>query len=126
MNIISKYTNQKIFRSTERFDGKRKSRQYNFRTNFSRNAEKNRNKSRFYTAAAETFAEIMWRKSDISDLMRTRRMLVRVESRRILSDSFEVDVSARGRGKGDEGGWSAFARGALRIALASAFVRSSR
>lgn len=46
---------------------------------------------------AETFTEIMWRKSGISDLMRTRRMLVRAESRRILSDSFEVDVSARGR-----------------------------
>jgi len=46
--------------------------------------------------AAETFAEIMWRKSGISDLMRTRRMLVRA-SRRILSDSFEVDVSARER-----------------------------
>lgn len=28
--------------------------------------------------------------------MRTRRMIVRAESRRILSDSFEVDVSARG------------------------------
>lgn len=50
-----------------------------------------------YTVAAETFAEVMRRKSGISDLMRTRRMLVRAESRRNLSDSFEVDVSARGR-----------------------------
>lgn len=49
-----------------------------------------------YRAAAEKFAEIMRRKSGINDLMRTRRMLVRAESRRILSDSFEVDVSARG------------------------------
>lgn len=54
-----------------------------------------------YTAA-EICVEIMWRKSGISDLMRTRRMLVRAESRRILSDSFEVDVSARGR-KGRRG-----------------------
>lgn len=70
-----------------------------FPTDSSQNAKKNSNKSRFldiYRAAAGTFAEIMWRKSGINDLMRTRRMLVRAESRRILSDSFEVDVSARG------------------------------
>lgn len=108
-----------------------KSNQINtFPSNSSQNAKENRNKivsEYLYTVAAETFPAIIWSKSGINDLMRTRRMLVRAESRRILSDSFEVDVSARGR-RG--GGWrriEAPSREALlRIALASAFVRSSR